>query len=415
MKWRFWAGTLISTTIIAFAGAVSGTLAWYEYVTRASVSYEGTSIFNTQQLQIGLRTNHIELLSNRNNYETVDENAPIRHYTLKEESADIFDEIIDVDTNLDGIYDYSYYFVSPGGSLSPNIINNYLNKTVNNIKRDLDGVHLLSPITSKAHGLTNQISSWYKSPVAYRNEFVDTIGNEYADIHLAFRVISSSTSRFLKNQDIWLKDALCQTSGEASDAMRLYFEGERKTTTGRENTHVLFNPNYDGISSYDVTAGVLDLNGDGYYDCTNEPFYNSSEEIVYGLDSYSTTHRISESDYDGINEWELNNINNYEYVSSTSPLNTFYAKHRQGVLGYLNYQQFDMPKSYYYGTQAVYPENEQGALSGGIVLTSTSDDDLSIAELSMKVYLEGWNHSIIDKNLNYLYNLGLTFQINKVA
>ena len=37
---------------ISFTGVISGTTAWYAYATRASLSYGGTSVSNTEQLQI---------------------------------------------------------------------------------------------------------------------------------------------------------------------------------------------------------------------------------------------------------------------------------------------------------------------------------------------------------------------------
>ena len=40
---------------ISFTGVISGTTAWYAYATRASLSYGGTSVSNTEQLQIGLK------------------------------------------------------------------------------------------------------------------------------------------------------------------------------------------------------------------------------------------------------------------------------------------------------------------------------------------------------------------------
>ena len=414
MKWRFWAASLIATTLIAFAGAISGTLAWYEYVTRASVSYEGTSIFTTQQLQIGLCTKGIELLDNRDQYETFDDvDASIKHYHLKDSEYNDFEEIIDVDSDLDGTVDKTYYFVSAGSSLEPNVITNYLNKTIPHLQRNENGVHLLTPVTTKGHNLDDKISMWYRNPIAYRNQFDEYYVNDTADIHLSFRVLSTATMSFLPNQHIWLKDAYCQTSGGATNAMRLYFEGNRKTDASREDTQVLFNPSFEGLSSYDVTAGVLDLNGDGYYDCYNE-LGSDPREILYGIDTDAPNHVFEASDYDGLEAWQYNNINNFANVTSTTEYNTFYAQHRLGVLGYEDYSSFDLPKSYYYGTQAIYPDNQTGILSGGTILTSTSDDELMIADLKMKVYLEGWDHSIIDKNLEYLYNLGLTFQINKV-
>ena len=47
-------GFLGIATFASLAGTISGTLAWYAYSTRASLSYTGTSIEQTAQLQIGV-------------------------------------------------------------------------------------------------------------------------------------------------------------------------------------------------------------------------------------------------------------------------------------------------------------------------------------------------------------------------
>ena len=47
-------GVLGLATFASLVGTVSGTLAWYAYSTRATISYSGTSVNNTVQLQIGI-------------------------------------------------------------------------------------------------------------------------------------------------------------------------------------------------------------------------------------------------------------------------------------------------------------------------------------------------------------------------
>ncbi len=128
----------------------------------------------------------------------------------------------------------------------------------------------------------------------------------------------------------------------------------------------------------------------------------------------SLTPMVKASDYDGVNSWEYDNINGFENVTETTEKNSFYASHKIGNEGFVDYSTLNLPEAYYSGQSAIYPTDDHGSLSGGKVLTSTSNDDLAIAELSTLIYLEGWNHSIIDKNIGYYYNLGLTFQINRV-
>ena len=42
-------------TFATLVGSISGSLAWWAYSTRVSVSYQGTSVNTSEQLQIGLK------------------------------------------------------------------------------------------------------------------------------------------------------------------------------------------------------------------------------------------------------------------------------------------------------------------------------------------------------------------------
>ena len=44
------------STALSLVGSISGTIAWYAYTTRALVSYTGTSVQSTTQLQIGIKS-----------------------------------------------------------------------------------------------------------------------------------------------------------------------------------------------------------------------------------------------------------------------------------------------------------------------------------------------------------------------
>ena len=43
-------------TIVSFAGALSATLAWFAYSTTVNVQMKGTAVSETEQLQVGLKT-----------------------------------------------------------------------------------------------------------------------------------------------------------------------------------------------------------------------------------------------------------------------------------------------------------------------------------------------------------------------
>ena len=46
-------------------------------------------------------------------------------------------------------------------------------------------------------------------------------------------------------------------------------------------------------------------------------------------------------------------------------------------------------------------------------VVSSIDNSTSIASLSLDIYLEGWDLSFIDKEMNHLFSLNLEFEINE--
>ncbi len=415
MKWRSIAATIAASTVIAFAGALSGTMAWYAYATRASLSYDGTSVYSNGQLQIGLKTPYSTELDTRSNY-TVSQESGEGFLGLRSGlDAALFDEIIDVDTDHDGNKDVTYWFMQPSSALPNEVIDRYLVAMGGAEENN----HLLSPVTTRQYD-GSQDFHLYRAPQSGTYDLGDAFPYTYKKIDFAFRIIKTDTQERISNQDIWMVDTSFHASGDVNGAVRLYMEGNRVKRDGssiREDTKTLFNPSMNSAGSTKV-AGLLDLNGDGYYDFANDAgdYELPGKEIVYGVGDTSSvpTHTFTSDDYTGVNPWEYDNINSYPSVTSSTPKNTFYAKHKLGNQGYVDYSGFTMPEAQYLGKEEVYPEDASGKLSGGRVLTSTSSDALAVADLKMYIYLEGWDHSVIDQNLEHQFNLGLTFQINKV-
>lgn len=415
MKWRSLAATLAASTVIAFAGAVSGTLAWYAYATRASVSYEGTSVYNTEQLQIGLKLSYSLALDDRSYYSNESERGADYVSFKSASDAATFTEIVNYDEDSDGNYDYTYWFMEPGASLTSDIIDRYIELTGGDSKYN----HTLVPVTTRDFNGHDNFHL-YRSPTAGKYDLGDAQANTYKNIEFGFRVIRTDTGAHIASQDIWMVDTSFNTTGDVNEAVRLYMEGNRVksiSSTGvvtREDTTTLFNPNSQDEGET-VVGGLLDLNRDGFYDYIGENAYSEiGKEILYGVDNVEGTHTFSDADYASKKAWEYNNINSYEPISKNTEMNTFYAAHKIGNTGFENYDGLTLPTSKYVGRNTIYPTDESGKLSGGKVLTSTSSDDMSIADLSMTIYLEGWDHSVIDSNIEHEFNLGLTFQINKV-
>lgn len=397
MKWRFTAALLSAITITAFAGAISGTLAWYAYATHTSISYGGTSVYSTAQLQIGLQTDsNLSLVDSFDTKYTLDSKTSdedTQYYYLNNDADETFAEVIKTDTT-------TYWFPKAGTGLGEKDIRNYLSVVDPTHLMQGDKATLIPCTTRKySHGDTFTL---YKNPSKLEYDQGKATNDSYSKIDFAFRVITSS-NEVLKNQDIWLMNASESVSGSAGNALRLYFEGNKNTASGRADTKILFNPTSreDGATT---TAGLLDLDNDGYYDYQIDNYYNNTgKEYLYGMVEEKPTTVLEENELDDINK------------TNSSEHSTFLAKHKGGNKGWQgDYGNLDLPKAEYYGTNSVYPQEKGGVLSQGSVLTSTSDDDLAIASLSMTLYMEGWDHSVIDANIDYAFQLGLTFQINKV-
>ena len=92
---------------ISFTGVISGTTAWYAYATRVSLSYGGTSVSNTEQLQIGLKIDE----------ENFSSQADLDSFILGLEEKGRTHE------KLNG---KDYVFRKPGSPLSSNILSYYL-------------------------------------------------------------------------------------------------------------------------------------------------------------------------------------------------------------------------------------------------------------------------------------------------
>ena len=54
-----------------------------------------------------------------------------------------------------------------------------------------------------------------------------------------------------------------------------------------------------------------------------------------------------------------------------------------------------------------------GAFEGGKPLAYTDSTD-RIGYVTLTIYIEGWDHAVVNKAVNYSFNLGLKFEVNRV-
>ena len=224
--------TLAITMGAALAGSVSGTVAWYQYSTRAQTSFIGSSGHCSELLQV----------------------------------------------SVDNGTTWQSEFVS--NDLTTNALNGH------------DGSNIV-PITTGNILKTDNVSNFYSNPIyqisagGYDNWFAAEDDN-YLQYKLLFKVVdvnenydSDLLSKNLYLTDLTLEDA---TSGlDLSDALRVHIHTSANTNFLIAKT-----------AEQTVTAAKLDLNGDGEDDQTEGYEWETGrEDITYG-EGKQTSYKASD-------------------------------------------------------------------------------------------------------------------------
>ena len=116
----------------------------------------------------------------------------------------------------------------------------------------------------------------------------------------------------------------------------------------------------------------------------------SSDQINEFIKQYDTTTVPSETHFT-----EDSDIIDINGSGVSDKQTTFSAKHKAGTYGFTSLDGFVAKTAKYKTLSQIKPEkSETGVLSGGEVLTTTSNNNFAIAKLSMTIYIEGWLHSI---------------------
>ena len=382
-------GFLGLATFASLVGSVSGSLAWYAYSTRASLSYTGTSVERTAQLQIGI------VSPKAINYATSEmvEDTP--------------------NTVTDGSH---YYFAPLGSGLTSTILNEYLR--VNGF-----ATNYLIPVTSGYYDPTDSQSSFSlkKSPnpdnLTEISNNVEALEQFYADFQFVFRVPKgaySTVTEYLGNYEVWLSDAVVKKSrtqdGRVYQALRIYVD-----RVDSYASDFIFNPSAL-VAGETKVGGLLDLGKDGKYD-----YDGNNNEIIYGEydDSLIDANRQPNYTYSGEGANPLVDVNE---SGATTP-DTFTAAHESGVNYYTkeSLAACKIKTAKYESLSDISPVRNPstGELSNPTnkitSLCKTDANDFYLGRVNMKVYLEGWDFSVIDEENGHLFDIGLTFEINKVA
>lgn len=383
-------GFLGLSTLASMVGAISGTVAWYAYVTRATMSYSGTSVNSTKQLQIGIKSDVV---------------------------VDFPDDLV-INDLPDGNGNH-YYFMNAGAPLPASAINAYLSAKHYTTTT-------LEPVSSYTYA-TNGAFNLKNAPVANKpfEARTDAEISKYVKIPFALRVLESDllTPTYVANKPIYITDAAAQAAsssdGDVYKAIRMYID--------RSNgDNFILNPSAEENGSTKV-AGVLDISGDDLFDYINDmssPYYGC--ECLYGDYDLPGASGMTPGSADYAVPYKALLSAPLDATSGLVDINgstvtdhrtTFTAKHYEGINYFSNLNGITPHFAQYLGTDTVYPTpNAQGELENEyavcVTTNNTSDNRFCIGEFNCTIYLEGWDFNVVDEELSHSFNLGLTFEIN---
>ena len=365
--------SLACITSAALIGTAAGSLAWYAYSRTTTITFKGTSVSSSALLNVGLIDDDL-------NHPRIS-NSTIAQYGLSKESHD----------------GHTIVFTRSTNGFNYEVIDEYLRNAG-------CAVDVLSPVTTQSRELSSTADlSLYRSPEYGETSVSDAADpRNYVVLPFAFRVGDSSNEQVV-NTDVWLTGSSVVVEHEnINEAVRIFVKNSQRkflmkpasNATARGSTKV---------------GGLLDLDGDGTYDYNAT---NNHNEYYYGQCTGTPTN--SSTEYGGIQEdAPLVNVNG---VTDTSAPSTFYAKHNisSKIINNLNEITPKVAEFETFGTvcpsrdsNGQYYESE----TKGISITKTSGPT-GVGYADFTIFVEGWDHSVIDKAAGYEFTLDLKFEIN---
>ena len=216
-----------SLLVVSALGTFIGTYSWFEYRERASLTFNGTSLSDSLEIDVGLRS-AVDLPD----FET---------YGLEQDVND--SHIYWSETGLSwGTLDY---FLRANGYAT--------NKLV--------------PVSSGSYATGEQIDLKAR-PTENKTALNPANKLEYCYIPLVFKAVNNIST--LSNYDIILQNVKLRTDSLSTKAFRIHFDGSNQEK-------FLFSPS-DEEGGFNNVGGVIDLGNDGCFDYSSV----TNKEIFYG-------------------------------------------------------------------------------------------------------------------------------------
>ena len=358
---------------LALLASTAGSLAWYAFSRTVSLTYVGTSIVGTSLLNVGIIDNDGYFTS-----------SDLTTYSLEREEA------------TEGTENNSICWSKSRNGFPLLAIRHFLEQSPHAVDK-------LHPVTTKAREYTDTSDlTLYRSPEFSETDFSHEAAYEsYIVLPLAFRVLDDQ-SNYIANKDIWMTDAIVDAEHGVDNSVRVFVDGASK---------MLVKP-ADKENHIDETkvGGLLSIGNTDYYD-----YGTDNKEYCYG--EFENTPQYAATGYPDDAEHDV--LVNVNEVEDTSEKTTFLAKHLPGVL--VPDIASAVPKvQEHYGMGKVKPSvDTNGALytnttdgNGYPIATTTTDSKIGYA--SFTIFVEGWDHSIIDQHAGYAFDLALKFEIDRL-
>ena len=359
-------GIISAVTAISLLATTAGSLAWYAYSRSVWFSFVGTSVAKSALLNVGL----------------VDDG----HYLND-------DDLIEYDLVRETHDGHSIVFTKSKNGFSLLAIRTYL-------FRSPYAVDKLFPVSTQARALHDESElKLYKSPEYSQTAIsIPAEKNEYVRLPFAFKILNED-QEYVPDKKVWLTESVVQAEENINESVRIYVEGTER--------NFLMKPADSSTSSGSTkVGGLLDLDGDGTYD------YNKSDFKEYCYGEFNNAPTFASTQY-GIPKEDAPYVN----VNGVTDLHesTFYSKHNEQC--YVADIATAQPKVAEYETfgtvkPSMTPTGEYYVGDTGIPIASTSSGS-KIGYTTMSIFIEGWDHSVVDKAAGYSFNLNLRFEIDR--
>ena len=368
-------GIIAGLTSLALLGSTAGSLAWFIFSRTVSVSFIGTSVASSSLLNIGL----------------IDTSEGEPYFN----DHDLIEYDLEREEITEGNDTKTIYWSRSRSGFSLLALTHYLEQSPYAVDK-------LHPVTtgSRTYNDTKDFAL-YRSPERSETVFSHEASlNSYTVLPFAFRIIDEN-SQYVANKNVWLTEAVVEAQNGVDSSLRIYVDGANKFLIKPSDTE-----NHVGETK---VGGLLALGPGGYYDKDSQ-----NKEYCYGefvnTPTYSSTGYPDDEEHD-----VLVNVNGVDDVSQQT---TFLAKHHPGVL--VPDIAAAVPKVQEHcgmgkvipstsPTGQLYVDTENG--NGIPIATTTTGSKIGYATFT--IFIEGWDHSVIDQLAGYAFNLGLKFEIDR--